>query len=201
MLEAKDIGFRYERGSWIFRHVHLCLNDGEVVGLYGPSGQGKTTLAKILAGYEDPIEGQVMLAGNSLPLSGGPPHPVQLVWQHPEKSVNPKWRLADVLKEAGQTDQELLATLGVQPTWLSRWPHEISGGELQRVCLARALAPYTRYLIADEMTTMLDAVTQAQIWHVVLDIVKKRQIGVLAVSHDKKLLKRISTRIIDFSSL
>jgi len=84
---------------------------------------------------------------------------------------------------------------------LNRWPHELSGGELQRICVARALNPETRFLIADEMTTMLDAILQAKIWQAVLAIASMRNLGVLVVSHDEHLLKRLCTRILRIEDL
>ena len=121
-------------------------------------------------------------------------HPVQLVFQHPEKAVNPRWKMEKVLNEGWQADQELLDLLGIEQEWLTRWPNELSGGELQRFCVARALGPNTRFLIADEMTTMLDAITQAQIWHAVLEIAKKREMGIIIVSHEAKLIQRLCHR-------
>ncbi|MBW7458705.1 ATP-binding cassette domain-containing protein, partial [Paenibacillus sepulcri] len=74
------------------------------------------------------------------------------------------------------------------------WPNELSGGELQRICIARALGSKTRFVIADEMTTMLDAVTQAQIWHAVLAIARERKLGLLLISHDLHLIERLCHR-------
>ena len=85
--------------------------------------------------------------------------------------------------------------LGIAPAWLDRHPHEISGGELQRLCLARALGPATRYLVCDEMTSMLDALTQARIWEAVLELARTRDLGLLVISHDAALLERVCTRI------
>lgn len=197
-LEAKNIGFHYHRESWVLRHIDVTVNAGEIVGLVGPSGCGKTTLGRILAGYEQPKEGSVHMNGAPLPNSGY--HPVQLVFQHPEKAVNPKWRMKDILGESGKPDQATLEQLGIEKDWLQRWPNELSGGELQRFCVARALAPSTRFLIADEMTTMLDAITQAQIWQAVLRIANERKLGLLVISHEAPLLARLCNRIIELSS-
>ncbi|MDW7991244.1 MAG: ATP-binding cassette domain-containing protein [Anaerolineae bacterium] len=195
MLEGKGLGFRYgPRRPWVLRDVSISVAPGEVVGLRGPSGQGKTTLAKILAGYLRPVEGQVWVDGQALPQRGY--CPVQLIFQHPELAINPRWRMARVLNEGYTPPPDLLEALNIEPGWLTRWPHELSGGELQRFAVARALGPQTRYLIADEMTTMLDANTQAQIWQVVLAHARQRRIGVLAISHDQTLLARISDRIL-----
>jgi peptide/nickel transport system ATP-binding protein len=197
-LEAINLGFGYRKNSWTFRHIHLNIRRGEIVGLVGPSGAGKTTLGRILAGYETPLEGIVRLDNAPLPRTGF--HPVQLVFQHPEKAVNPKWRMKEILHEGWNPDDELLDRLGIEQDWLRRWPNELSGGELQRFCVARALGPLTQFLIADEMTTMLDSITQAQIWEVVLDIAKKRNMGILVISHEAPLLNRLCSRIIDISS-
>jgi len=195
MLEGKDIGFRYgPRQPWLLRDLSITVAPGEVVGLSGPSGQGKTTLAKLLAGYLPPGAGQVQVDGQPLPRRGY--CPVQLVFQHPEMAINPRWRMAQVLNEGYTPPAELLAALNIETLWLTRWPHELSGGELQRFAVARALGPETRYLIADEMTTMLDANTQAQIWRVVLDHARRHRVGVLAISHESPLLARICDRTI-----
>jgi len=194
LLEARDIGFRYGNGRWILRDINISLKSGEVVGLTGPSGCGKTTLGRILAGYEQPQQGSIELNGTSLYTSGY--NPVQLVFQHPEKAVNTRWHMESTLKEGWEPDKDLLKALGIEKEWGKRWPNELSGGELQRFCVARALSPATQFLIADEMTTMLDAITQAQIWQVILDTACRRNMGVLIVSHEAKLLERLCSRII-----
>ncbi|WHZ03111.1 ATP-binding cassette domain-containing protein [Neobacillus sp. YX16] len=199
LLEAVNVGFGYQKNSWTFRHIDLSVARGEIVGLVGPSGSGKTTLGRILAGYEKPLEGAVKLNGSPLTSTGY--HPVQLVFQHPEKAVNPKWRMKDILHEGWNPDDKLLERLGIEQDWLRRWPNELSGGELQRFCVARALGPQTQFLIADEMTTMLDSITQAQIWQVVLDMAKERNMGILVISHEAPLLNRLCSRIIDISQV
>lgn len=165
------------------------------MGLRGMSGRGKTTLAHILAGHRDPNEGMVRLGAGAVPTKGY--RPVQLVSQHPERAVNPRWKMRQTLAEAGTISSEITEPLGIQPGWLDRYPGELSGGELQRFCVARALSAETRYLIADEMTTMLDAVTQAQVWSVVLDAVRNRGLGVLAISHESALLAALCDEIIE----
>jgi peptide/nickel transport system ATP-binding protein len=199
MLKAERISFRYSsRRPWILRDFDLTISSTERLGLYGPSGCGKTTLGRILAGYLQPLSGRVTLDGNPLPQKGF--CPVQMIFQHPELAINPRWPIGKVLREAYMPSPELLQALSLDPQWFDRFPHELSNGELQRVAVARALAPQTRYLIADEMTTMLDANTQAQIWQVLLQVVTHRQLGMLVISHDRPLLERVCTRIIDFPS-
>jgi peptide/nickel transport system ATP-binding protein len=197
LLEARDVSFRYGKGPWILKNVAVTMNPGEVVGISGPSGCGKSTLARIIAGYERPLTGRVMLEGETIKPQGF--NPVQLIGQHPEKAVNPRWQMHKTLTEGWEPDKSLLSSLGIKKTWMTRWPNELSGGELQRFCVARALGPKTRILVADEITTMLDAITQAQIWTVILDFVKNRRIGLLAISHDRALLGRLCGRIMDFN--
>jgi len=104
---------------------------------------------------------------------------------------NPRWRIDRILREGHPPQQRILDSLGIHPGWLTRYPHELSGRELQRVAIARILNRNTRYLIADEMTAMLDANTQALIWQVVLEFARQYQVGIIAICHDAPLLKRI----------
>lgn len=196
-LKAQSINFKYRDDEYILKDIDFTINSGEVVGLVAPSGFGKTTLAKILAGYEKPESGTVTIDGQKNNKKGY--SPVQLIFQHPEKSVNPRWKMDKILKEAYLPSKELLDDMGIKKEWLNRWPSELSGGELQRFCVVRALSQKTKFLIADEMTTMLDAITQAQIWNVVLNHVKKYNIGLVVISHEKSLIDRICDRIVDLT--
>ena len=194
-LEAKNLSFRYRRGQPpVLQAVNLTVHPGERVGLRGPSGRGKPTLCKLLAGYERPCGGQVLLDGR--PLAGFRGCcPVQLIGQHPETAVDPLVRLGETLYEAGPVEEEVLEALHIAPAWLDRYPTELSGGELQRFCIARALRPETRFLLCDEITAMLDLVTQAQIWEFLLDVASRRDLGLLIVSHQSLLLEKLCTRI------
>lgn len=199
LLEANKIGYHYGDRRWILRNVNIQVATGEVVGLIGPSGYGKTTLGRILAGYETPCEGSVLFNGQPLHYSGY--NPVQLVFQHPEKAVNPRWRMKKTLNEGGQPETSVIKALGIREDWLNRWPNELSGGELQRFCVARVLNRKTHFLIADEMTTMLDAITQAQLWRVVLNFAKDNNIGILVISHEENLISRLCHRVIDLATI
>lgn len=199
LLEANHISFRYRQGPWILKDVTLSVGEGERVGLVGPSGYGKSTLSKILAGYIKPVAGQVLLDGKELPEAGY--SPVQLIYQHPEKAINPLWRMKDILNEGWVPDQYTLDSMGIEQGWLERWPSELSGGEMQRFCIARVLGPKTRFLIADEMSTMLDVITQAQIWELMLRIVEDRRMGLIVVTHNAALAQKVCTRIISLPEL
>lgn len=199
MLEAKNISFAYDEKHRILNDISMQFSTDEIVGLIGPSGCGKSTFSKILAGYILPQAGEVLFDGAKLATKGY--CPVQLIYQHPEKAVNPKWKMKEVLAEGWDIDSETLDALGIREEWLNRWPNELSGGELQRFCIARALGPKTKFIIADEMTTMLDAITQASIWKVIVEQCKARNIGLLAVTHNHALADRICDRIIHFEEL
>lgn len=199
-LQAKDVSFRYGFGPWILQNVNMEIAEGERVGLVGPSGYGKSTLSRLLAGYERPSKGEVLWNGAPLPRTGY--CPVQMIYQHPEKAVNPRWRIKDSLQEGWTPDDEILKALRIdKDLWFNRWPNELSGGELQRFCVARVLGPQTEFIIADEMSTMLDAITQAQIWNVLLDEVKRRNLGLLVITHNMALAEKLCSRIVDLKEL
>ena len=194
MLEARDITFGYAQGALVLEGCSLAVDPGERVALSAPSGTGKTTLCRILAGYEVPQSGTVLCDGEPLPAAGA--CPVQLIGQHPELAVDPRLRMHRTLDEAGDVPRDVRAALGIRDEWMRRFPHELSGGELQRFCIARAVAARPRYLIADEISTMLDALTQAQIWRFLLDWQAETGAGLVIVTHSPALQERLSTRVV-----
>ena len=181
ILEAKNLSFRYEEsGRKILDQFSLQVDSSERVGILAPSGFGKTTLCKILAGYEEPETGTVLM-----------------IWQHPEQAVNPRLRMRNVFEEGDQVETELIKKLGIEPDWMNRFPTELSGGELQRFCIARALGKRTRFLLADEISTMLDLITQSQIWHFLMEETQRRGIGMIVVSHSPELVEKVCTRVVE----
>lgn len=197
ILEARNISFRYgEKSRGILKDFSLKAESTERVGLVAPSGFGKTTLCKILSGYEKPDSGQVLLDGKPLDFYGSY-CPVQLIWQHPEQAINPRLRMKAVLEEGDNVSSDLIKRLGIEADWMNRFPAELSGGEMQRFCIARALGQRTQFLLADEISTMLDLITQSQIWHFLMDETEKRRIGMIVVSHSPELLEKVCTRVVD----
>lgn len=195
-LEAKNIYFRYTRKQpWILENQSITVEKGERLALSAPSGCGKSTMAMLLSGYLKPSAGQILVDGKPIPEKGV--CPVQMIFQHPEKAVNPRWRLRRILKESGEVKKSILDALGIEPAWLDRFPQELSGGELQRFCVARALTSGADYLICDEISTMLDVITQAQIWDVVLREVSLRNMGIIIITHNKYLARRTAGRIVE----
>lgn len=195
ILQAKDVSFQYnEGGPVILDHVSFEVHEGERVGLRGKSGIGKTTLCRLLAGYEQPTGGTVLLDGKPIEAYRGY-CPVQMIWQHPEQAVNPKRRMHTVLEEGDRVRPEVIRGLGIEEDWKQRFPGELSGGEQQRFCIARALGERTEILLADEISTMLDLITQSQIWNFLLEEAKRRHLSMVVVSHSDALLERVCTRI------
>jgi len=197
-LIGENLGYFYEKNRWIFKDINISVAPGEVLGLSGYSGCGKSTLSRILAGYVVPRAGSVAVNGKAMERRGF--RPVQLIYQHPEKAINPRWRMKEVLNESYEPSQDVLDAFEIRDEWMNRWPVELSGGEKQRFCIVRALNPGTKYIIADEMTTMLDAITQAKIWNAFLSICKSRKIGVIVVSHETSLLNRLCDTVYQVSS-
>ena len=193
MLEVQDITFSYQKnGNQILEHVNLSVGPEERLGILAPSGYGKTTLLKIISGYISPDAGRILVDGEPLPQKGY--CPVQMIFQHPEQAVNPRLRMREVLKEGDGISKELIEGLGIEEDWKNRFPQELSGGELQRFCIARALGKGTKYLLCDEITTMLDFITQGQIWNFLIEETKRRGIGMVTVSHSQPLLDHVCTR-------
>lgn len=199
VLEVKNVSFRYGNGPWILKDVSMEVEQGERVVILGPSGYGKSTLAKIIAGYLEPLSGKVLWNNHDLPQNCF--CPIQLIYQHPEKALNPRWKMKKSLFEAGEPSKEVLRQIGIQEKWYDRWPNELSGGELQRFCVARVLKPETRLLIADEMTTMLDALNQAHIWNFILEYAEKHGMSIIAITHNKFLAEKLATRIISIPDI
>ena len=224
-LEARDVSFSYG-GTPVLRGVSLAVESGRPVALSAPSGFGKTTLCRILAGYLQPDAGEVLVDGAPLPRRG--PSPVQLIGQHPERALDPRLRMRDSLAEGARAGKRVAAAangeaqpsqthrlafsqadlqealqeaLGIRSEWLARFPHELSGGEMQRFCIARALLARPRYLICDEISTMLDAVTQARIWNVMLRHAHEQHLGLVVVSHSAPLLQRLGAQVLDLGQL
>ena len=207
MLTAEGVRFRYgRRGPWVLDGVSAEVAPGRVVGLAGPSGVGKSTLGRVLSGLLSPVEGIVAVDGEPVAGRPGAPRAVQLVVQHPIQAMNPRWRIRDVLGEAGGPVSGAADLRGptaelVEPAWLDRYPHELSGGQLQRVNLARSLRAEPRYLVADEITASVDAITQARLWRLLLDQVRERSLGILVISHDADLLAHVCDTVQTFPRL
>ncbi|KMM79166.1 ATP-binding cassette domain-containing protein [Pseudomonas deceptionensis] len=192
MLEVRQLSI-VQDGRQLWEGVSFQVRSGERQGISAPSGYGKTTLGRVLAQWQTATSGDIFVGGQ--PLSKKGYCPIQLVPQHPEQTFNPYRTTGESLRDAWSPDATWLARLAVNPDWLTRRPDELSGGELARIALLRALDPRTRYLIADEVTAQLDAHIQAQVWQVLLEEAKRRELGLIVFSHNKALLEKVCSSI------
>ena len=122
-LKATNISFKYPSAkNYLLKDINLELDNKKIMGLIGDSGSGKSTLCKILSGYVQKYEGEVSFDDAPLPKKGF--KPVQLIYQHPEKVMNPKWKMKDVLGESWDVDEKTLSEFGIQKYWLTRFPQQ-----------------------------------------------------------------------------
>lgn len=189
-LTARALSLAHDRRV-IARGIELDVPPGRTIGLLGPSGIGKSTLARVLAGLDQPATGSVSVDGGPTGPRAGGPSPVQLLFQSPRRSCSPRMTLAEVICEstaATSPDPALCEEVGLDLDLLGRRPGQVSDGQLQRAALARCLAASPRYLVCDEATAMLDPITGAG----VVRALRRRAaagLGVLAISHDRDLLE------------
>lgn len=177
----------------LWHDFSLNVSTGERVGISAPSGYGKTTLGRVLAGWQPYQHGSITLDEEALPLRGY--CPVQLVPQHPELTFNPYRTTGQALHDAWNPDAEQLSRFHVKAEWLARKPNQLSGGELARIALLRALDPRTRVLIADEITAQLDPHIQRDIWQQLIVESQQRPLSMIIFSHQRALLEQVCTRV------
>lgn len=201
MLTANGVTAGYHPRRPVITDVDLTVEPGTTVGLAGPSGSGKSTLARVLSLLHKPYSGTVSVDGAVMTgFRHRAPREyrtrIGVLFQQPRLSVDPRMTLRQVIAEPshanGQTPRvdELAASVSLTEDLLGRRAHEVSDGQLQRACLARALALRPAYLVCDEMTTMLDASTTAALVAVIRSYQAESGAGVLAISHDQPLLRR-----------
>lgn len=197
MLEVKNI-YITQGGNTLWSDLSFCLDNNERLGLSAPSGFGKTTLGRVLAQWQAPSNGLILFEGKALPARGY--CPIQLVPQHPEKSFNPYRTVGSSVNDAWEPSAEYLERLSIKAEWLERRPSELSGGELARIALLRALDPRTKILIADEITAQLDAHLQKDIWQFLIELSQDRPLAMIIFSHNKMLLEKVCTSVWEISS-
>lgn len=207
LIEVQGLSKRYRpRGPMVVEEVSFTIDRGETLAIFGDSGSGKSTIGQILAGIYPATAGEVRLDGQRLsyPLRGPARRRIQILFQHPEVTFNPKLRLIDSMREPYRlfhlpyTRQGLcdyLERYGIYEEHLDRFPAELSGGELQRLALARAMLMDPSFLVLDEPTSMLDVISQAQVIQLLQEIQQEREVGYLLISHDRALCERFCTAI------
>jgi peptide/nickel transport system ATP-binding protein len=193
--------------------VDLLVSKGEVVGLAGESGCGKSTIGRMVAGIIPTSQGQVLFKGQdiaTLPAEHAKAASlkVQMIFQDPYASLNPRLRVADIVGEAplfhGMVDKAnfdgyldaQLRQAGLDPAFKRRYPHQFSGGQRQRVGIARALAVQPEFLVCDEAVAALDVSIQAQILNLFMDLRARLDLTYLFISHDLGVVEHLSDRVV-----
>ena len=218
LLRAEGLSRRYvRRGSGrdvlAVDRVSFAIAGGETLGLVGESGSGKTTIARLLLRFEEPDAGRILLGGEDwLSLSGERlrhrRRDVQIVFQDPQTSLNPRMTAGDQVAEPlrvqrmvsrGETAARvaaLLAEVGLPAATAERFPSELSGGQRQRVAIARALATRPRLVVCDEPVSALDVSIAAQIVNLLIDLRERAGLAYLFISHDLALVRRLADRLL-----
>ena len=218
-LKATDLSKTFEIGKRLIgpprglvRAVHPTtfeVQAGETLGIVGESGCGKSTLARMLVGLEPPTGGSIEIEGKALdnadPAAFG--RLIQYVFQDPVSSLNPRKTIREILeiplkllhgmdrKARAARIAEIFEAVNLRPEFLTRYPHEFSGGQAQRIGIARALAANARILILDEPVSALDVSVQAQVLNLLADLKREFWLTYLFISHDLAVVESVSDRI------
>lgn len=211
ILEVKKLNVYYtDKGSFLkkkaqkkhaLKDVSFSMREGEILGLVGESGCGKTSLAKAILGMQKEMEGEVILHCDN----------PQMVFQDPYSSLNPAKKIGWILEEPLRIKKvskeerqrrvdEMLEKVGLELKCKEHYPNELSGGQRQRIAIAAALLCDTKFLIADEPVSALDVTIQAQIIRLLLKLHKEMGISILFISHDLRVVYQMCDRVMIMES-
>ncbi len=203
-LVLEDVTVVYKTGVLrgyvkALENITLELAYGDSLCIVGESGCGKTTLCRVVVGIQKPSSGRVFVCGMQLYRGVRVRVPVSYIPQHPESSLDPRWRIIDSISEPmrlnGDVDYNevlrIAELVGLRRESLYRYPSQVSGGEVQRAVIARALIKKPKLLVADEPTSMLDPSTQALVMNSILELKSKLNFSLLMATHDLELASRI----------
>ncbi len=218
LLEARRLHHVYRRGGVfsggrqapVLEAASLSIEEGECVALLGPTGSGKSTLGRLLLGLEVPTAGDVLYRGRSLldargRMEAGTRRAIQAVFQDPHGATSARYSVLEVIAEplwplrlprAALRDRvaALLEQVGLEVELMDRLAHRLSGGQLQRVCIARALAPGPRLVVLDEAVNSLDMETQARVLTLLRELRQHSGVAYLFITHDLRLIRDFADR-------
>ncbi|WP_445487722.1 ABC transporter ATP-binding protein [Niallia sp. 03133] len=203
----KEGGFFYSGKLDVLKGIDFSIKEGECVGLIGESGSGKSTLSRVILGLEKPKQGSVIIEGISASKwmkenRGG----MSVVFQDYTSSVNPFFTIKNIIAEpmimAGDKKNlhekicALLEKVGLPSTMINKYPHELSGGQLQRVCIARAISTHPKFVVLDEAISSLDVSVQSQILELLHKLKHEMNMTYLFVAHDLQAVANLCDRIL-----
>ncbi|WP_460273167.1 ABC transporter ATP-binding protein [Celeribacter sp. ULVN23_4] len=207
---AKPLFGKAPPGVRAVRPMSFDVEDGETLGIVGESGCGKSTLARMLVGLLEPTEGQIEIAGKALdtadPAAFG--RLIQYVFQDPISSLNPRKTIQQIMEtplkrlhgmdkaERAARLKEIFASVNLREEFLERYPHEFSGGQAQRIGIARALAAHPQIMVLDEPVSALDVSIQAQVLNLLADLKAEFGLTYLFISHDLAVVEAVSDRVV-----
>ena len=196
LVEVRDLHVRYGAFEAV-KGVSFSVGAGEIFGIVGESGSGKSTIAKVLMGLERASSGEVILSGPA----PGRRLSMQMIFQDAVGSLNPRMTvrqtLDEVLRTGGsrRTAEELVDLVGLSEAVLSQYPREMSGGQCQRVSVARALAREPDVLVADEPVSALDVSVQARVLNLLRDLRRDMGLAIILIAHDLAVVKNVCDRV------
>jgi peptide/nickel transport system ATP-binding protein len=213
ILEVEDVTASYNGTDNVLEDIDLKLRSGRTVALVGESGSGKSTLARVITGLLPPAQGRVLFKGEALsPALKSRKRKdlqrLQMIYQMPDTALNPRQKIRKIIGRPlkfyfnyGRRQQEsrileLLEQIELPADYIDRYPTELSGGEKQRICIARALAAQPDLIICDEVTSALDQLVAEGILKLLLDLQRKLQVSYLFITHDLATVKAIADEIV-----
>ncbi len=214
MLEVINVNKTYKKPAifstkrqCILNDVTFSLNQGECLGIIGESGSGKSTLGRLILGIEKPDSGSILMDGQDVCKTKNRRGVMSAVFQDYSSSINPNMTVCEAIKEPMDVlgkyyNQELminlLARVGLNDSYMGRYQHELSGGEAQRVCIARALSTNPKFLLLDEAISSLDVSVQVQILDLLKELRAEYNMSYLFITHDMPAAAYLCDRLIIF---
>lgn len=216
LIQLKDIGkyhvqknFFKETKYIVLKEISLNINQGDIVGLIGESGSGKSTIAKIILRLWKETSGTINLNGKDIRTVSDLSKEIQLVFQDPFSSLNPKHSIGEAISEVFQVSEanlksreikqktvELIETVGLSKSDFDKYPHEFSGGQRQRICIAKALAKKPKFIVLDEAVSALDVSIQAKILNLLNQLKIRNGLTYLLISHDMNVVSYFCNKLV-----